>query len=119
MSCAHVLDAVESLVVQDTVFMPDPKKLGSFIEIPGFSRWDGGHCCSPNDPNEPGHCVKLLGGKGTGGTDSYTKGLKMMECAALSRYCHLPVSSYLQGSSDIELRSIRYFVNIYFILCFL
>ena len=31
-----------------------------------------------------------------------------MECTVLSRFCHSPVSSYLQGNSDIELRSIRY-----------
>ena len=108
MCCAHILDGLESLVVQDTCYRSDPRKPGAFIVIPGFSWWDGGLCCSPGDPNTPGHCIKLLGGKGSSGTDAFTRGQKMMECGVLSRFCHLPVSSYLQGSSDVELRSVRY-----------
>ena len=102
--------------IRDATLMPNPDKPGSPHEISGFTMWNGGIGCTSDDPNIPGHCLKYVGGKGTGGTDSYMRGLKMMECSVLTRFCHLPISSYLQGTSDVELQSVRYFCPCFF--CF-
>ena len=108
MSCAHTIHGLETMKIQENVTLPVAGRHGTFLETGSFTMWNGGMGCSPHNPNLPGHCMKYLGGKGTGGTDAYTKGQKMMECAVLARFCHLPISSYLQGTSDLELRSVRY-----------
>ena len=107
MSCAHSLYCLDTMEYHPAETVPDPARSGKTMDIPSFTSWTGGLGCMPSDPNSPGHCLKLLGGKGTGGKDQYMKGLKMMECSVLTRFCHLPVSSYLQGTSDLELRSVR------------
>ena len=90
------------------VTLPVLDRNGSFMETGSFTMWNGGLGCTPHNPNLPGHCLKFLGGKGTGGVDAFTRGQKMMECAVMTRFCHMPVSSYLQGTSDLELQSVRY-----------
>ena len=109
MSCSHLLFCLENMVIEDSYELPSTHPFfGS--EVPSFTWWPGGMGCQPSNANRPGHSVKLLGGKGTGGTDAFTRGQKMAECSVLARFCHLPISSYLTGSSDVELRSVRYFL---------
>ena len=108
MCSAHSLECIETMEIKLNVTLPVLNRNGSFMETSSFTMWNGGIGCSPGNPNLPGHCLKYLGGKGTGGVDAYTRGQKMMECAVLSRFCHLPVSSYLQGTSDLELQSVRF-----------
>ena len=108
MCSAHTLHCHGSMEIKSNVTLPVLGRDGPYMETGSFTMWNGGIGCTPSDPNSPGHCLKYLGGKGTGGLDSYTKGLKMMECAVMSRFCHLPISSYLQGTSDVELQQIRF-----------
>ena len=108
MCSSHTLFCLDTMEVHEDSILPNPNGSAAPLEVSGFTMWNGGVGCTPSDPNVPGHCLKYLGGKGTGGTDSYTKGLKMMECSVMSRFCHLPISSYLQGTSDVELRRVRY-----------
>ena len=99
MSCSHILFIVEHHVVE---------KLGNkYAPAREFTWWPGGCGSQPSRPNVPGHMLKLLSGKGTHGTDGFYRGLKMMESTFITRVCHPPVSSYLQGSNDIEIRRVR------------
>ena len=99
MCCAHVLFASDNLVVEELGNKYDPTR--------SWSWWPSGIGCTSSNPNRPGHVLKLLSGRGTHGANSYVRGLKMMESCFLARLCHPPISSYLQGSSDIEIRRIR------------
>ena len=89
----------------------DPDRPGHTKTIPSYSWWEGGVGCQVQNPNKPGHILKLLGGRGQHGQDNFTKGLKMMECSVISRFCHAPLSSYLYGSGDVEVKNIRYYSN--------
>lgn len=113
MSAGHVLHCSETLVVEADREVPDPDRPGRTKTMHSFSWWEGGLGCQVQDPNKPGHILKLLGGRGRHGADTFTKGLKMMECSIISRFCHPPLSSYLYGSGDIEVRNIRYLCFIY------
>ena len=108
MSSAHLLFCCETLVVEDERMIPDPDRPGYSKTIPSYSWWEGGVGCQVQNPNKPGHILKLLGGRGQHGQDNFTKGLKMMECSVISRFCHAPLSSYLYGSGDVEVKNIRY-----------
>ena len=111
MSCSHILYCLEHMVVEEAHTLPNSRSRFD-SSLPSFTWWPGGMGCQPDDCNTPGHSLKLLGGKGTGGADAFTRGQKMAECAVLSRFCHMPVNSYLSGSSDIDLRGVRYLFNI-------
>ena len=108
MSASHLLFCSETLVVEEERRVPDPDNPGETITIPSFSWWEGGLGCQITNPNKVGHVLKLLGGRGQHGADNFTKGLKMMECSVISRFCHSPLSSYLYGSGDVEIRNIRF-----------
>ena len=107
MSAAHILHCDETLIVEVDRVVPDPDRPGQTKTIPSFSWWEGGIGCQVQSPNRPGHVLKLLGGRGQHGSDNFSKGLKMMECSVISRFCHPPISSYLYGSGDVEIRNIR------------
>ena len=106
MVAAHLLLCVESMTVEPAQDVTDPHTR-RLKHSPSYTWWCGGIGCSVSDPNEPGHYMKIICGKGTHGSDTYCRGQKMMEGAALARFCRLPSSSCLSGSSDVEIRRIR------------
>ena len=112
MACKHILWILEDLRHEPAKIEPDPKfpkdRTKDRIVAPKYCWWPGGIGCSTSNPNVPGTHLKLLGGRGQHGADVYVKGLKMMEFAVLARFLHRPVSSYLQGSTDIDLPNVRY-----------
>ena len=111
MASAHILEILDDLRIEPAVTKPDPSRPkdreADKVITPEYCWWPGGIGCSPSSANTPGTCLKLLGGKGQHGADCFVKGLKMMEFSVLSRFCHRPVSSYLQGSTDVELKNVR------------
>ena len=106
MACSHILHCLEHMVVEESHRLPNANSRFS-SDLPSFTWWPGGIGSAPGESNTPGHCVKVLGGKGTHGADAFTRGQKMAECSVLAKFCHLPVSSYLSGCSDVELQSVR------------
>ena len=99
MSSSHILHILGDFTVEEPG--------NSYYPARGFTHWPGGNGCDASNPNRPGHCLKLISGRGQHGSAGYTRGLKMMETAFLARACHPPVSSYLQGSSDIVIKLVR------------
>ena len=78
MSCSHLLYCLENMVVEESHTLPNSNSRFS-SSLPSFTWWPGGMGSAPDDSNAPGHCVKLLGGKGSHGADAYTRGQKMAE----------------------------------------
>lgn len=107
MASAHLLHAEETLVIEESRSVPDPADSRKTITLPSFSWWSGGIGCQIRNPNKPGHVLKIIAGRGQHGADTYRSGLKMMEIAVITRFCHPPINSYLFGSGDVEIKKIR------------
>ena len=72
-----------------------------------FISFSGGVCTSLRNKNAVGRYLRVVHGKGTGGEDTFQKGLRQMEGYSLCLLLTTPVDTLFNGYSPIDVTTIR------------
>ena len=75
---------------------------------PEFLSFSGGVCTSLHSKTTVGRYLRIVHGKGTGGEDTFQKGLRQMEGYSLCMLLATPVDTFFNGYSPLDVTTIRY-----------
>ena len=117
---AAILHAHDTIEVHPAVQAPtDVKKPIENPRFPGqaypeFISFSGGVCTTLRSFRTVGRYLKIVHGKGTGGPDTFMKGLRQMEGYSICLLLASPVDTFYKGYSAIDPTTIRYFQKLPF-----